>query len=118
MLKDADVDEIYQAISAAAKGGMHLDPAIEAKLSESTDQPHRGLGALTPRERDILIHIAHGRSNRDIAGALQVTERTVTMHITNIFSKLDVVSRTQAALWAVREGLLPVEELAHIPRRE
>ena len=64
-----------------------------------------GLGALTPREREILVHLAHGQSNRDIATALGVTERTVTMHLTNIFAKIGLVSRTQAALWAVREGL-------------
>ncbi len=109
VLKDADVDEIYRAVVAARRGEVHLDPTVIRKLSGSLAATSTGPVALTPREREVLILIAGGQSNRYIATALGVTERTVAMHVTNIFTKLHVVSRTQAALWAVREGLVTVE---------
>jgi DNA-binding NarL/FixJ family response regulator len=112
VLKDADVDEIYHAVIAARRGEVHLDPTVAEKLSASLAFSNRGLVALTAREREILALIAHGRSNRDIATILGVTERTVAMHVTHVFGKLDVVSRTQAALWAIREGLVTVEDLS------
>lgn len=118
VLKDADVDEIYQAVVAAYRGETHLDAAIAKRLSDSLAAPRKGLVALTPREREILTLIARGRSNRDISTTLAVSERTVAMHITSIFTKLDVLSRTQAALWAVREGLVTVEDLDRAIRRE
>jgi DNA-binding NarL/FixJ family response regulator len=110
VLKDADVDEIYRAIVAAHRGEVHLDPTVAGKLTQSLAAPQSGLVALTPRERQILVLIANGRSNRDIATALGVTERTVSMHLTNTFAKIKVLSRTQAAVWAVREGLVTMED--------
>jgi DNA-binding NarL/FixJ family response regulator len=110
VLKDADVDEIHRAVVAARRGEVHLDPIVTRKLSRSPADAGSGFVALTLREREILVLIGRGQSNRHIAATLGVAERTVAMHVTNIFTKLHVVSRTQAALWAVREGLVQVEE--------
>ena len=63
--------------------------------------------ALTPREREILVLVAQGKSNHDIAKTLVISERTARTHVSNVLSKLGLTSRTQAALWAVREGLVP-----------
>ena len=63
--------------------------------------------ALTPREREILVLVAQGRSNREIARILLISERTARTHVSNVLTKLGLASRTQAALWAVREGLVP-----------
>jgi DNA-binding CsgD family transcriptional regulator len=67
--------------------------------------PHRGVAGLTGREREVLVLVAEGRSNRDIGGTLGIGERTVQTHLGNVLAKLELTSRTQAALWAVREGL-------------
>jgi DNA-binding NarL/FixJ family response regulator len=106
VLKDADVDEIVQAVRAAHRGEVHLDASVTRVLTRSLIAPRRGLTALTPRERDVLVLVAQGRSNRDIAGMLQIGERTVQAHLGNVLAKLELTSRTQAALWAVREGLV------------
>jgi DNA-binding NarL/FixJ family response regulator len=106
VLKDADVDEIVRAIRAAHRGEMHLDPAVTGVLTRSLVAPHRGIAALTTRERDVLVLVAQGHSNRDIGHTLSIGDRTVQTHLTNILAKLELSSRTQAALWAVREGLV------------
>ena len=62
---------------------------------------------LTEREREILALVAQGKANKEIAAELVISERTARTHVSNILSKLDLTSRTQAALWAVREGLAP-----------
>jgi DNA-binding NarL/FixJ family response regulator len=62
---------------------------------------------LTPREREVLVLVARGRSNREIADTLVISERTARTHVSNVLVKLGLASRTQAALWAVREGLVP-----------
>jgi DNA-binding NarL/FixJ family response regulator len=64
------------------------------------------VAALTARERDVLVLVAQGRSNRDVGRVLSIGERTVQTHLSNILTKLGLGSRTQAALWAVREGLV------------
>jgi DNA-binding NarL/FixJ family response regulator len=106
VLKDADVDEIVHAVRAAHRGEVHLDAAVTRVLTRSLVAPHRGVGALTARERDVLVLVAQGRSNRDIGRALSIGERTVQAHLGNVLAKLELTSRTQAALWAVREGLV------------
>jgi DNA-binding NarL/FixJ family response regulator len=106
VLKDADVDEIVVAIRAAHRGQVHLDPAVARALTESLVTPRRGAAALTARERDVLTLVAQGKSNREIANALKIGERTVQTHLSSVLTKLRLVSRTQAALWAVREGLV------------
>jgi len=105
LLKDADADQVAQAIRAALVGQMHLDPAVARLLADSVRGPRRPAETLTPREREVLGLVAEGASNRQIARTLVVSERTARTHVSAILFKLNLVSRTQAALWAVREGL-------------
>ncbi|SDY47142.1 DNA-binding response regulator, NarL/FixJ family, contains REC and HTH domains [Amycolatopsis xylanica] len=106
LLKDAEADQVVAAVRAANRGQVHLDPAVARKLTRSLVAPQRTATVLTPREREILVLVAQGKSNRDIADALVISERTARTHVSNVLSKLDLASRTQAALWAVREGLV------------
>jgi DNA-binding NarL/FixJ family response regulator len=107
LLKDADADEVAHAIRAAVAGQMHLDPSVARLLADSVRRPRRPGAALTVREREVLQLVATGASNRQIADTLIVSERTARTHVSAILTKLDLVSRTQAALWAVREGIAP-----------
>ena len=109
LLKDADADEVAAAIRAARRGEVHLDPAIAGRLvralrAPSTPRPGSGL---TERERQVLRLVAVGKANKDIAAKLCISERTARTHVSSILTKLGMTSRTQAALWAVREGLGP-----------
>jgi DNA-binding NarL/FixJ family response regulator len=104
LLKDADADEVARAIRAAYAGQMHLDPVVVRLLADSVRAPRRLGEDLTPREREVLGLVAEGASNRQIAETLVVSERTARTHVSAILGKLGLVSRTQAALWAVREG--------------
>jgi DNA-binding NarL/FixJ family response regulator len=107
LLKDADADEVADAVRASLTGQMHLDPTVTRLLADSLRGPRRPGEDLTPREREVLGLVAEGASNRQIAATLVVSERTARTHVSAILSKLGLVSRTQAALWAVREGLAP-----------
>jgi DNA-binding NarL/FixJ family response regulator len=109
LLKDADADDVVRAIRAAQRGEVHLDPAAAKALTASMRTPRRtAVAALTPRERDVIVLIARGGTNRQIGKHLGVTERTARTHVSNILSKLGLASRTQAAMWAVNEGLVDV----------
>ncbi|HEY2280468.1 MAG TPA: response regulator transcription factor [Streptosporangiaceae bacterium] len=107
LLKDADADQVAQAIRGAVAGQMHLDPIVARLLADSLRAPRDPAGNLTPREREVLTLVAQGASNRQIARVLVMSERTARTHVSAILAKLGLVSRTQAALWAVREGLVP-----------
>jgi DNA-binding NarL/FixJ family response regulator len=107
LLKDAGPDEVAAAIRAAAADGTYLHPAIARRLTREITAPRTGLNALTERERAVLMLVAQGRSNREIADALVISERTARTHVSHMLRKLQLTSRTQAALVAVREGLLP-----------
>jgi DNA-binding NarL/FixJ family response regulator len=106
VLKDARVDEIIEAIRAAHRGEVHLDATVARVLTRALLAPHRGAAALTAREREVLVLVAEARSNRDIAQEMSIGERTVQTHLGNVLVKLSLTSRTQATLWAVREGLV------------
>jgi DNA-binding NarL/FixJ family response regulator len=110
LLKDAEADEVAAAIRAAIRGEMHLDPAVARQLAASLRAPTQDAIMLTAREREVLVHVAEGRSNREIAKVLVVSERTARTHVSNILSKLGLASRTQAAMWAVREGLVTASQ--------
>jgi DNA-binding NarL/FixJ family response regulator len=107
ILKDADAHEIAAAVRAAHRGELQLDPAIARRLVASLATPRLPdlASRLTEREREILRLVATGKSNNEIAAELVISERTARTHVSNILRKLGLVSRTQAALWAVREGL-------------
>ncbi|MFH8577832.1 response regulator transcription factor [Streptomyces zaomyceticus] len=105
--KDIDPDALAGAIRSVHAGHVLLQPEAAGALLAQDDSPvGTGRGpALTEREREVLGLIADGRSNREIARALVLSEKTVKTHVSNILMKLDLADRTQAALWAVRHGL-------------
>jgi DNA-binding NarL/FixJ family response regulator len=107
LLKDADADEVAVAVRAAHRGELQLDPAIARQLTASLRSSPRDDGAeeLTSRELEVLRLLGAGETNKSIAAALGITERTARTHVSHILSKLGLRSRTQAALWAAREGL-------------
>jgi len=107
LLKDAEPAEVVTAVRAAAAGEVHLDAAVARQLTRRMAGPQVGLGALTTREREILALVAQGQSNRDVADTLGISERTARTHVSNVLTKLQLASRTQAALLAIREGLTP-----------
>jgi DNA-binding NarL/FixJ family response regulator len=107
LLKDAEPGEVASAIRAAASGEVHLDSAVAGQLVRRISAPRIGLTALTAREREILALVAEGHPNRKIAERLVISERTARTHVSNVLSKLQLSSRTQAALFAIREGLIP-----------
>ncbi|WP_061300432.1 response regulator [Herbidospora cretacea] len=101
LYKDVDPSALVSAIRAVHGGQVALAPeAADAMLKPSAEAV-----ALTDREREVLALIAGGRSNREIARALDVAEKTVKTHVSNVLMKLGVQDRTQAALYAVRHGL-------------
>jgi DNA-binding NarL/FixJ family response regulator len=104
--KDVDPDALAGAIRAVHAGHILLQPEVAgALLSQEEGTSGQGrAGSLTEREREVLGLIADGRSNREIARALVLSEKTVKTHVSNILMKLDLADRTQAALWAVRHG--------------
>ncbi|MYQ53903.1 MULTISPECIES: response regulator [unclassified Streptomyces] len=104
--KDVDPDALAGAIRSVHAGHVLLQPEVAGALLAQEDGgggTGRG-GTLTEREREVLGLIADGRSNREIARALVLSEKTVKTHVSNILMKLDLSDRTQAALWAVRHG--------------
>ncbi len=107
LLKDADADEVAAAVRAAHAGEVHLDPAVARKLTQSLRSGRGSQATLTAREREVLMLVAQGKSNLEIADSLTISERTARTHVSNVLLKLGLTSRTQAALWAIREGLVP-----------
>jgi NarL family two-component system response regulator LiaR len=123
LLKDCDSEELVRAIHHVQRGESSLHPKIARMLlqemtasrgeraSEPTRRPERpAVDPLTERELDVLKLVAHGKSNREIADELVVSEGTVRTHVSNILSKLHLASRTQATLFALREGLTSLDD--------
>jgi DNA-binding NarL/FixJ family response regulator len=110
LLKDSDADEVLAAVRAARRGELHLDAAVARRLTETlragSRDGHRA--ELTTRELDVLRLVGAGRTNKEIATELSISERTARTHVSHILAKLHLGSRTQAALWAVREGLVNI----------
>jgi len=115
LLKDADADEVAAAIRAAHRGELQLDPAVARRLMSTLQEPRAFSGELTDRELDVVALIGEGKANKEIALQLGIGERTARTHVSNILRKLGLTSRTQLALWAVREQLVNVEA-ARSPR--
>ncbi|MGP3685105.1 response regulator [Streptomyces sp. IBSNAI002] len=105
--KDIDPDALAGAIRSVHAGHVLLQPEVAEVLLAQEDQSASSgrPGSLTDREREVLGLVADGRSNREIARALVLSEKTVKTHVSNILMKLDLSDRTQAALWAVRHGI-------------
>ena len=107
-LKDIEPDDLVESIRQIMRGEHTIHPDATTKIEESLREEESLLhvqNPLTPREQDVLAELTKGKSNREIASSLFVTEKTVKTHISNIFSKLQVQDRTQAALYAVKHGL-------------
>lgn len=110
MLKDTQADELCRAIKAAAAGQVQLSPEAASRLLREVRAPESP-EALTDRETDVLRLLARGLANKEIAQHLSIGEKTVKTHVSHILSKLGVASRTQAALYAARVGLVPAGEV-------
>jgi DNA-binding NarL/FixJ family response regulator len=112
LLKDVEPTGLEAAIRLVHQGEALLDPQITARVMEEVAHPAAtgDLASLTPREREVLGLLARGLSNRELADTLVVSEKTVKTHVSNILMKLGVHDRTQAALLAVREGLVDASD--------
>jgi DNA-binding NarL/FixJ family response regulator len=106
LLKDAEPAELHAAIVAAADGGAPLHPTAAAELLAERGRSAPPSDLLSDREREVLVLVASGSANKQIARRLGISEKTVKGHLTHIFQTLRVHDRTQAALWAERHGLL------------
>ena len=102
LYKDVDPDALVRAIRSVHDGHLLLAPEAAGTLLQPATGQNRGLDALTAREREVLAELAQGRSNREIARVLHVSEKTVKAHVSSVLAKLGVQDRTQAALFAVR----------------
>ncbi len=108
LLKDTQAHELRRAIKAAAAGQVQLSPQASAYLVREVRAPDT-TGALSEREAEVLRLLAQGQSNKEIAQTLQIVEDTVKTHVKHILAKLGVQSRTQAALCAIRLGMVSAE---------
>jgi DNA-binding NarL/FixJ family response regulator len=104
LLKDTESEELCRAIKAAAAGQVQLSPQAAARLMREVRAPESP-ETLTERETDVLRLLAHGLANKEIARQLNIGEKTVKTHVSNVLLKLNVRSRTQAALYAAQIGL-------------
>lgn len=115
LLKTTAADALCQAIRAAAAGQVQLAPEAAARLMREVRHPEAqaptGANALTDRETDVLRLMAHGQANKEIAVSLGIGDKTVKTHVSNVLGKLGVQSRTQAALYAARMGLVNVDDV-------
>ena len=114
LLKDVEPEELVSAIRAAVRGHATLHPAVAARLVQGVDRPDDdSLAELSERELDVLRLIARGMNNKEIADTLVIAEGTVKSHVSNILSKLHLAHRTQAALYALKRRLVPLDDTPH-----
>lgn len=113
--KEAEPEVLLAAVRAAARGQSSLDPALAQtvlqELTRATAVARADPDALTPREEEVLRQLALGRSNRQIAEALIVGEETVKTHVGNILAKLHLAHRGQAMIYALKQGLVALDDL-------
>jgi NarL family two-component system response regulator LiaR len=112
LLKDSGPEELVQAIQQVHNGESSLHPSVARRLLQELSGPSERPDAdsLTEREVEVLQLVAQGQSNREISDLLAISEATVRTHVSNILSKLNLCSRTQAALYALREGLASLHD--------
>lgn len=109
LLKDTKAEELCRSIRSAAAGQVQLSPQAAARLMREVRAPESPQ-SLTERETEVLRLLAEGKANKEIALTLSISETTVKTHVSNILMKLGVPSRTQAALYAVRIGLVSIKD--------
>ena len=114
ILKDIDPEELADAIRKTAQGKTQLDPGIANLLishmqndSKNDEHINQKISELTSRELEVLVQIGRGLSNKEIATELSISQMTVKTHVSNILSKLNLADRTQAAIFSIRQGLVP-----------
>jgi DNA-binding NarL/FixJ family response regulator len=106
LLKDAEPAELVRAVRAAARGDVPLDPkAARELLAARAPAAPASREMLSEREREVLLMVVEGLANKQIARRLGISEKTVKAHLTSVFRQIGVTDRTQAALWAERNGL-------------
>jgi two-component system, NarL family, response regulator LiaR len=111
--KTAGVDQVVTSVRAAARGESVLEPRIAARLVREVRAAtirRRPVDQLSPRELEVLAALARGRSNRQIARTLAISEETVKAHVSSILAKLQLADRTQAAIFGLQQRLVPLEE--------
>ncbi len=111
LLKNSPYNEIIDAVRAAAKGEARLHPRIAQKLMQDIAGTRPKLDTLTARELEVLKELAQGKDNKLIAKDLGLSDQTVKVHVSNILSKLYLGDRTQAAIYALKQGLVPLDEV-------
>lgn len=114
LLKETSTKDLLQAIRDVYNGESSLHPAIARKLIRELNRPSTlppSDEPLTEREAEVLVLVARGLSNQDIADKLVISERTVRTHVSNILGKLHLANRTQAALYALKEGLTSLDDV-------
>jgi NarL family two-component system response regulator LiaR len=109
--KDADPQVFLAAVRGAARGRSVLDPAVAGSVLQDLAQGAGLTEPLSERETEVLHQLAHGRTNREIADALHISEDTVKTHVGNILSKLQLAHRTQAVIYALKQGLLSLDDI-------
>jgi len=110
LLKSSLPEEVIEAVRAAARHEARLHPRIAKRLMEEISGDAPSLENLTPRELEVLKLIAQGQDNRQIAESLVVSEKTVKTHVSNILSKLQLADRTQAAIFAIKQRIVPLDD--------
>jgi NarL family two-component system response regulator LiaR len=111
LLKDASAHDLVEAVCRAERGESMLHPLVAARILQEIRHRERApLQDLTPRELEVLTHLARGRSNQEIARTLVISEPTIRTHIANILSKLHLADRTQAAIYALQHQVVPLTD--------
>jgi len=117
VLKTSSVETVVDSVRAAARGESVLDPTVAAKVLEEMrrSRDHEAVDQLSRREVDVLAALARGRSNKEIARELSISEETVKTHVSNILSKLHLADRTQAAIYGLQQRLVPLDDALETP---
>ncbi len=115
MLKDVHPKHLIRAIREAARGRTYMPPDLHPSAAVQPEEPNVSLNLLTNREREVLLLVARGMTNQQIAASLYISEKTVKNHLSSIFEKLGVSDRTNAALLAIKSGFVASRD--HSPRQ-